>query len=513
MDTTSPPTDGPQPTGADTGQPQDSTCVKMEHNNEKDALSSEATSHQDAEMGGTQEITCSDSSQELSTTTPEVPATIQEPTEDSCDSQSTLPAGVEGTSQSSTIQIKQEDADRSTVTSATPVKVEAEITAADFQDEVALEADSDDEGDPKVNSDDKDDGDYDPNDDSDNDSFDDDCLSNDSDAEDDAKKPSIQDTASKTESLENELNRLIVKTYNGEKLDDKECQRMKELQQEIAKIQDPEKNIADSKQAPVPQPKRKRFVAKTAREYWQHVQEIEAEKEGKKRKVDESADKPNKSRKTGAESHPGGILSTLETSKVGGDEDNSAPAMEDIKASTHEEQFKQIMAGIPKEFDTRRTATQKRDVKSAPKSFGYRKVSAKDGKWILKGMTTPLFSYQLIASSWMIMREAKGLHPPGGLLADDMGLGKTITCISAIIGHPPDKEDIKEFCKATLIIADSPQAAKQWYKQICDHSDSPTTKSKKSNKSALPNWTEIYHKNKGHDNKKDRVFWERRKVV
>ncbi|KAJ4011982.1 hypothetical protein NW766_007282 [Fusarium irregulare] len=513
MDTTSSPTDGPQPTDADTGQPQDSTCVKMEHNNEKDALSSEATSHQDAEMGGTQEITCSDSSQELSTTTPEVPATIQKPTEDSCDSQSTLLAVVEGTSRSSTIQVKQEDADSSTVTSATPVKAEAEITAADFQDEVVLEADSEDEGDPKVNSDDKDDGDYDPNDDSDNDSFDDDCLSNDSDAEDDAKNPSVQDTASKTESLENELNRLIVKTYKGEKLDDKECQRMKELKQEIAKIQDPEKNIADSRQAPVPQPKQKRFVAKTAREYWQHVQEIEAEKEGKKRKIEESSNTPNKAHKTGSESHPGGILSTLETSKAGGDESSSAPAMEDIKASTHEEQFKQIMAGIPKEFDTRRTATQKRDVKSAPKSFGYRKVTAKDGKWMLKGMSTPLYSYQLIASSWMIMREAKGLHPPGGLLADDMGLGKTITCISAIVGHPPDKEDVKEFCKATLIIADSPQAAKQWYKQICNHSDSPTTKSKKSNKSALPNWTEIYHKSKVHDKKKDKAYWERRKVV
>ncbi|CAG7562747.1 unnamed protein product [Fusarium equiseti] len=511
MEVTSDPKEGMSSLDPNTVTPQDSTCVKMENDTEKDTALSEVTSHQDTKMGGTQEIICSDSTQEPSTTTMEVPATIQEPNEDSCDSQSTLSAAHGGASQTSTAQVKQEDIDSSTDTSTTPRKMKVEITAADFQEEVVLEADSEDEGDPKVDNDDKDDADCDPKDDSDNDSFDDDCLSNDSDAEDDVKKPNVQDTASKKESLENEQNRLLVKTLKGEKLDDKECQRLKELQQEIANIQDPEEKIADPKQAPLVQPKAKRFLAKTAREYWQHVQEKEAEKDEKKRKVNESPDKPNKSQKTGAESHPGGILSTLETSQVGGDEDSSAPAMDEIKADSHEAQFKQIMAGIPKEFDTRRTATQKRDVKSAPKSFGYRKVRAKDGKWILKGMSTPMFSYQLIASSWMIMREAKGLHPSGGLLADDMGLGKTITCISVIVGHPPDKEDIQEFCKATLIIADSPQAAKQWYNQICEHSGSPTTKSAKS---ALPNWTEIYHKNaKGQAKKKDKQFWERRKVV
>jgi superfamily II DNA or RNA helicase len=122
-------------------------------------------------------------------------------------------------------------------------------------------------------------------------------------------------------------------------------------------------------------------------------------------------------------------------------------------------------------------------------------------------MSTPLLSYQIVAASWMIMREAKGLHPQGGLLADDMGLGKTITCIATIVGHPPEKEDVEECCTATLIIADSSQAAKQWYSQIEEHGS--------NGKQPLTKWTQIYRRKPDPEDRKKmtRKWWERRKVV
>ncbi|RGP75109.1 hypothetical protein FLONG3_5793 [Fusarium longipes] len=412
--------------------------------------------------------------------------------------------------QNHTPQVKREDTDSTAVDMGKSHQLEPQATVIEFQNNISLDVDSEGEDNTEEDINSRDDGDFIPGDDSDTDTSDDDEDGDEQGSK--AQLTAIEEASKELETLQREYGKLSIKKISGSELVDEECQRMKELEARITKIQGIKENL-NSDQEPS-KPKAKRFVAKTARAYWEHQQEKQAEKDEKKRKLDESPDGPNKSRKINDRGHPGGIMSTFETSKIG-NSDDSAPVMKEITASTHAANFKQIMAGIPKEYDTRRTATQVKDVKSAPKSFGFRKVSAKDGKWLLKGMSTSLLNYQIVAASWMIMREAKGLHPSGGLLADDMGLGKTITCITTIIGHPPEKEDVKEFCKTTLIIADSPQAAKQWYSQIEEHG---STNSRQS----LDDWTEIYRRKpdieedpegKTIKKRRTRAWWECRKVV
>ncbi|KAF5694263.1 RIS1-like protein [Fusarium globosum] len=136
------------------------------------------------------------------------------------------------------------------------------------------------------------------------------------------------------------------------------------------------------------------------------------------------------------------------------------------------------MAGIPEGNDTRHTKTQKRDLVKAKKCFGYKKIKAIDGKWKLRGMETPMHSQQLVAATWMVRREAMGLHPAGGILGDEMGLGKTITALATIVGHPAEPEDREDdYGPATLVIADSPHSASRtWMDQIKKHTSVGFTK-------------------------------------
>ncbi|WZH42882.1 P-loop containing nucleoside triphosphate hydrolase protein [Fusarium acuminatum] len=463
MDATTPPIDGPDSLGKNTIQTPDGGSIKIEEVPLPKCASMGINGDQDTEMEGSTDIVC-ESDKERSAAAPSM-------------------SSAEPTKPIPTTQVKQECADD---VLKKPIKQEVnpEITAKDFLDQIAVEVDSEVEDDP----------DFSPEDQSESDD------SDDVDAKEKRHKSKIRakessKVSSILEALTNERNGLIVREVMGEILSNDERQKLKEVKIKIENIQQSISANSTSEASEI-KPKVKRFLAKTAREYWQHVAEGETQEDDKKRKFSNDKELPMKSRKTQAQSHPGGALDSLQPSKPT-EHGDSEPATNTIKATTHAAQFEQIMAGIPEEFDTRRTATQAKDMKSAPKSFGYKKVKAINGRWLLKGMTTPLMSYQLVASSWMIMREAKGLHPPGGLLADDMGLGKTITCIATIVGHPPDEEDIAEFCKATLIIADGPQAAKQLYSQVEQHG------TKK-----LADFTEVYTKTG-----RRRDWWERRRVI
>ncbi|EEU41438.1 uncharacterized protein NECHADRAFT_46398 [Fusarium vanettenii 77-13-4] len=232
------------------------------------------------------------------------------------------------------------------------------------------------------------------------------------------------------------------------------------------------------------QKKPRRRPVKTAREYWQRELEEEAEREAeqeeKKRKCEDEAEGSNKAQKTAAGSpqkqtakHSAARASMLHSlSSVDKSiKDGDVPTMGAIQARTHADQMKQIMKGIPEGYDTRRTRSQAKDVEQAKSSFGYRKVEALDGRWKLKGMNTGLMNQQIVASAWMVKREAQELHPAGGLLADDMGLGKTITTLACIVGHPPEKEDRDEFSRATLVVVGGPQDAQQWADQTERHCD------------------------------------------
>ncbi|CVL00828.1 related to protein RIS1 [Fusarium mangiferae] len=297
---------------------------------------------------------------------------------------------------------------------------------------------------------------------------------------------------------ENERNDLLVKQHMGHKLSLKECQKLEKLTKQIPEAQNTLAKYA--RQSP----------PKTAREYWQRHMERQVEKEERKRKRAGDETTSNKLQKTamqvgpfGGVEHPGfsraAALFTSSRADEINDESNSKPA-KSIKATTHEAQIRQIMAGIPEGNDTRHTKTQQKDLIKAKKCFGYKKIKAIDGKWKLKGMETPLHSQQLVGATWMVMREAVESGPAGGILADEMGLGKTITALATIIGHPAEREDRDDgYGNATLVIADSPHSASRtWMDQINNH-----TSEKFADKCL------IYSK----DLKKQAKWWSTKKVV
>lgn len=147
----------------------------------------------------------------------------------------------------------------------------------------------------------------------------------------------------------------------------------------------------------------------------------------------------------------------------------NAPEMPAIKATTHKEQMAKMIALAPPDLNTRRTSSQVKDLEEAKKIFGYRKIIAQDGTWRLKGMKTGFQNHQLTATAWMMKRECGGIEPLSGILGDDMGMGKTLVGLGAIQGNPPDKEDSREFCKATLVLVPNLSIARQWMKQIKEH--------------------------------------------
>lgn len=151
-----------------------------------------------------------------------------------------------------------------------------------------------------------------------------------------------------------------------------------------------------------------------------------------------------------------------------------APSMGAIQARTHKSQLEQMKANIPQGCDTRRTNSQFKDLEDAKKVFGYKKITAKDGSWLLKGMKTPLFNHQLTLAAWMVGRECGGCAPLGGLVGDDMGMGKTIVSLAVVDGNPPSEDEIEEYSHATLVVVPNAAIAKQWLSEVETHSSRDT---------------------------------------
>jgi hypothetical protein len=88
-------------------------------------------------------------------------------------------------------------------------------------------------------------------------------------------------------------------------------------------------------------------------------------------------------------------------------------------------QFQQLFANIPtgdgSEANLKSVKNDKKALKDASRSFGYARVKAQDGKWMIKGMTNTLYHHQLLGAQWMVQRELSSQPPHGGLLADSMG--------------------------------------------------------------------------------------------
>jgi hypothetical protein len=90
-----------------------------------------------------------------------------------------------------------------------------------------------------------------------------------------------------------------------------------------------------------------------------------------------------------------------------------------------ESQFQMLFANIPvgdgSKANAKSIKNDKKALKEASRSFGYAKVRAQDGKWVIKGMTSTLYHHQLLGAQWMVQRELSSQPPHGGLLADSMG--------------------------------------------------------------------------------------------
>ncbi|KAH6718269.1 SNF2 family N-terminal domain-containing protein [Leptodontidium sp. MPI-SDFR-AT-0119] len=134
-------------------------------------------------------------------------------------------------------------------------------------------------------------------------------------------------------------------------------------------------------------------------------------------------------------------------------------------------QFQRLFANIPEPEDafTRGAVrSDKAKLRDASKSFGYAKCKAVDGKWLIKGMKSPLWHHQLLGAQWMVQRELSSQAPHGGLLGDSMGLGKTVQTLACMVGNPPGPEDIRRKVKSTLIVGPSP-ITKQWIEEVGLH--------------------------------------------
>ncbi|KAF2964057.1 hypothetical protein GQX73_g9507 [Xylaria multiplex] len=146
------------------------------------------------------------------------------------------------------------------------------------------------------------------------------------------------------------------------------------------------------------------------------------------------------------------------------------PEADPIVAATKTSQLQQIMRKAPKDGNKRDIAADKKRLDEATRSFGYRNCVAKDGKWLIEGMNTPLYNHQVVGASWMLSREFSEEGPRGGILGDEMGMGKTLEALACIVSNRPTDDDIKTFSRATLIVTPA-NAIKQWEEEIRKHTN------------------------------------------
>jgi SNF2 family DNA or RNA helicase len=141
-----------------------------------------------------------------------------------------------------------------------------------------------------------------------------------------------------------------------------------------------------------------------------------------------------------------------------------------IRESTKRGQLEALIASIPDDYDVHKKKTDKSALKRASMRFGFKMVTAVNGKWMLKGMKNALYHHQLLAADWMVGRELSSQKPHGGLLADAMGLGKTLEILATMVGNPPTSADRERKVKCTLIVLPS-SVIKQWMDEIRTHVD------------------------------------------
>jgi SNF2 family DNA or RNA helicase len=147
---------------------------------------------------------------------------------------------------------------------------------------------------------------------------------------------------------------------------------------------------------------------------------------------------------------------------------NTAPG-KPIFARRKDTQLQKLFENVPQDSNSKKAKSDKANLKRASQCFGFDKVKAVDGMWLVKGMKSSLHHHQLLGVEWMLSREF-GEAPSGGLLADAMGLGKTVQMLACMLGNLPSDDYRKRGQGATLIVAPS-SVINQWMSEISIHAE------------------------------------------
>ncbi|KAL8774470.1 MAG: hypothetical protein Q9209_000843 [Squamulea sp. 1 TL-2023] len=169
---------------------------------------------------------------------------------------------------------------------------------------------------------------------------------------------------------------------------------------------------------------------------------------------------------------PGYLLNSasLRSSNVYDEANNNleagpAPWVESIRK---DKALRDMLVDIPLE-DLRQARGEKQSIINSTRVLGKHGLChlANDGtsNWVLKGMVTTLYSYQVQGAAWMKQREIGDVAPYGGILADQMGLGKTLQILACMVANRPEPDDN---AKATLIVCTT-SIGHQWEQEIKKH--------------------------------------------
>lgn len=233
---------------------------------------------------------------------------------------------------------------------------------------------------------------------------------------------------------------------------------------------------------PADEKRERQRPAKNAREYVARLHQAEDDAAERKRKRGLEDQHAGASKKKATKNMATCTLKLLANEQEDDNTSATAPLMKAIKATTHAEQLSLMKQNIPAGSDTRRTATQQKDLEEAISFFGYKQVEAVDGDWRLKKMKTALKPHQITAVAWMVKRELGRAAPYGGLLADVMGLGKTVMSLACMTGNPPLRGDGNEFTRVTLVVVPNKSIALQWKDEVQRHCKSP-----------IGDWVSVYN--------------------
>ena len=200
-----------------------------------------------------------------------------------------------------------------------------------------------------------------------------------------------------------------------------------------------------------------------------------ARKGGKSKPRKRKAKKKDAKGKSAERPRPGPLGNVLNAASIGSsniyDEANenlnAAPAPI-ISSSRKDKALKQMLIDIPLE-NLSEARGEKKNILESSKILGKYGLChlANDGtnNWVLKGMATTLYSYQVHGAAWMKLRETGDVAPYGGILADQMGLGKTLQILACMVANRPEPT---ADCKTTLIVCTA-SIAHQWEQEIQKH--------------------------------------------